>query len=151
MKKYLYHFSPILLGIGSIIDKGNWGRIIKKYTDKNANSVLFREIILEMIRSEYYPDKPSRLDCIFLLPDIQSAWRYRNLVANWNVIYEVEINTALKTHLGDYQKVLPVNQPLFQNTPEFAHNYWTKDPHIDCIEILYPSSVIVTKIIEDSL
>lgn len=62
MTNTLYHVSPILLGVGSIIEKGNWGRIIKKYTDKNANSVLFREIILEMIRSEHYPDKPSRLD-----------------------------------------------------------------------------------------
>lgn len=151
MNTKMYHVSPILLGVGSTIQKGNWGRIIKKYTDKNANSVLFREIILEMVRKDHYSDKPSRLDCIFLLPDLQSAWRYRNLMANWNVIYEVEVDPKNEIHQGDYQKVLPVNQPLYDQTPEFAHNYWTVNPHIDFIEILYPQHVTITKIIEDSL
>lgn len=151
MTNLMYHVSPTLLGVGSTIQKGNWGRIIKKYTDKNANSILFREYILEMVRAEHHPHKPSRLDCIFLLPDIQSAWRYKQLMADWNVIYEVEIDPTLTTHSGDYQKVIPMNEPLLHQTPNFAHNYWTVDPNPSFIEILYPSSVTITKIIEDSL
>lgn len=151
MTNLMYHVSPILLGVGSTIQKGNWGRIIKKYTDKNANSTLFREYILEMVREEHHPEKPSRLDCIFLLPDLQSAWNYKRLMADWNIIYEVEIDPTLVTHSGDYQKVIPMNTPLLHQTPQFAHSYWTVEPNPNFIEILYPDSVTITKIIEDSL
>lgn len=59
-KTTFFHIAPMLLGAGSVILPGNWGRVLKLYT--NANDVFYREHILETIRANEYPDKPSRLN-----------------------------------------------------------------------------------------
>jgi len=57
-----YHCAPIALSAGSIIQPGNWGRIIRQYlsSDGGTFAVGFRERILEDIRAMHYPEKPSR-------------------------------------------------------------------------------------------
>lgn len=101
-QRAFYHYAPILLGQGSVIEPGNFGRICKLGSGLNR-----REEFVETIREDYYPSKPSRLESIFLLPSIDDAYKYRrhqNMLNNqidWNVLYKVEpLEDITDYHLG---------------------------------------------------
>ncbi|EPB6911818.1 DUF2441 domain-containing protein [Pseudomonas aeruginosa] len=137
-----FHAAPILLGEGSVIQPGNWGRILKLYRD--ANAVLYREYVLEQIRASEFPEKPSRFNCVFLLRTYEEAERYRNLCSPLDVIYEVSADTTEGSiHLGDYNfgGVLPSLQ-LLEGMPELARKYWAEEP-ADFVEVLFQGPVVV--------
>jgi hypothetical protein len=56
---------------GSIIEPGNFGRIIKRYSA--AHNLYRREMTYEAIRQQHFPWRPSRLDCLFGFPTEQEA------------------------------------------------------------------------------
>jgi len=83
-----FHISPTILGVGSVILPGNFGRIVKLYNPSSVNfDILTRETIFEQVRQQEFQDKPSRLDCLFLLESLEQAIEYKNKHAVWNVIY----------------------------------------------------------------
>lgn len=127
-QEFYYHVSPIYLENGSVIKKGNWGRVLKQYIGNDCGGLnLFRERVLEEIRQKNFPTKPSRLDCIFLLVSIDEAKTYQNLQnLRTSLIYKVRItNLATAAHLGNYNKVLPTPPDChFEKMDEVATNYW---------------------------
>ncbi|QUE90452.1 DUF2441 domain-containing protein [Pseudomonas sp. SCA2728.1_7] len=139
-----FHVAPILLGEGSIIEPGNWGRILKLYRGNAVNSVLGREYVLEQIRASEFPDKPSRLNCIFLLRTLREAVRYRDSESHLGLIYEVAVNTAnAEVHFGDYDFGGAVSVIQFlEGMPEVARKYWTEQP-TNTVEILFPGPAVV--------
>lgn len=151
MQNTFFHVAPILMEVGSTIVNGNWGRIIRKYNRNNAGEVLYREHILELVRAESYPDKPSRLNSIFLLPTIDEARKYKHLLSQWGVIYEVEIDPNVTIHIGNYQKVIPLNnQSLIDNMLNCANEYWANAWTGDFLEVLYPQPVKIVRVFQDS-
>ncbi|MGG2078217.1 DUF2441 domain-containing protein [Lelliottia nimipressuralis] len=68
-----YHFHAIPLEAGSIILPGNWGRMLETYTTADINYILAREQTYEMVRLQSFNHLPSRLNCVFLFEDINSA------------------------------------------------------------------------------
>src|SRR5262245_46478650 len=62
----LSHASSILLGPGSIILPGNWGRIIRAGGERHNRWP--DEQVLEAVRLARYPKLPSRLDACFACP-----------------------------------------------------------------------------------
>ena len=95
-----FHVAPILLGPGSVILSGNWGRILRAYTQ--TNDVLFREYVLEEVRKSSYPDKPSRFSAIFLVETMEEALWFKNNLANTSLVYEVEAETeGIVVHRGN--------------------------------------------------
>jgi hypothetical protein len=136
-----FHVTPTLLGPGSILLPGNWGRILQTYIQ--ANDILFREDALERIRVASYPAKPSRLNCIFLLESLEEAIWYKNNVVRMNYpIYEVTGAEGVPRHRGNYTKVAPVGQPLLANMPAYADAYWSTAP-TERIEVVFAGEVTV--------
>jgi hypothetical protein len=140
----LFHVAPILLDPGSVILPGNWGRILRAYTQ--ANDVLFREYVLEEVRKSRFPDKPSRFSAVFLLDTMEEAVWFRDNLANTSLVYEVEAETkGVVVHRGNYTKVGPVKQFMLDSMPKYAEEYWSNVP-TERIEVVFPNSVtIVTK------
>lgn len=128
-QEFYYHVSPIHLEAGSVIKKGNWGRVIRLYIGNCNGLNLFRERIFEDVRVQHFPGKPSRLDSAYLLLDQDAAFRYLkvdNEACRTSLIYKVRIiNSDAKFHLGNFNKVT-VLPPLghFDNMGEIATNYW---------------------------
>lgn len=59
----LFHSAPIRLGVGSVIMPGNFGRILAK---QGVNHSLWaREMELDRVRVNSYPDRPSWLTSCF--------------------------------------------------------------------------------------
>lgn len=128
-QEFYYHVSPIHLEKGSIIKKGNWGRVIKLYMGNCNGLNLFRERVFENTRLQHFSNKPSRLDCSYLLLDVDTAFRYLkvdNEAHRTSLVYKVKvIDLDAKFHLGNFNKVT-VQPPLchFDHMDELANNYW---------------------------
>lgn len=136
-----FHVAPILLSPGSVILPGNWGRILRVYLQ--ANDILFREYVLEGIRKSKYPEKPSRLNAVFLLETFEEAFWYKNNLASTSLVYEVEAETVgVITHCGNYTRVGPINQLILDAVPRYAEEYWSSVP-TEKIEVVYPNPVTV--------
>lgn len=136
-----FHVAPTLLSPGSVILPGNWGRILRVYSQ--ANDVLFREYVLEETRKSKFPEKPSRLNAVFLLETFEEALWYKNNLASTNLVYEVDAETeGIVIHRGDYTRVGPVNQPILDAVPRYAEEYWSRVP-TERIEVVFPNAVTV--------
>jgi hypothetical protein len=96
----LFHLAPLRLGAGSIIQPGNFGRIIKRYALNNNFDGwrIARELIFEQSRPK---DKPSRLCSCFGLPTRVDCDAYRKFNdANFlQVVHEVEIVDPTFLHI----------------------------------------------------
>lgn len=136
-----FHVAPILLSPGSTILPGNWGRILRVYLQ--ANDVLFREYVLEEIRKSKHPEKPSRLNAVFLLETFEEALWYKNNLATTSLVYEVVAETdGVAIHRGNYTRAGPVNQPMLDTMPRYAEEYWSNIP-TERIEVVFPNLVTV--------
>ncbi|WP_454914161.1 DUF2441 domain-containing protein [Variovorax gossypii] len=113
-----------VLGQGSVIQPGNWGRVIALHT--NATPVIYRETILESVRRASFPTKPSRLTSFFALESLPEAMRYRNQHAATNLIYEVAVECdPASVHRGSYDNTQDFRPPIMQNMQMFAEQYWS--------------------------
>ena len=84
--KHYFHFTMSRLGMDSIIEPGNWGRLLRRYQHKSTlpngqmfgfNWTLTRELVFEIERMKNAPEAPSRFDAAFVLPTREEAERYR--------------------------------------------------------------------------
>lgn len=141
-----FHVVNAMLEEGSVILPGNWGRCLRLYTGRDASAMLYREHVLEQIRTEAFPDKPSRLNCIFLLRTLAEAVRFRDSYTPLGVIYEVSVNTPHGSmHFGDYNFAERTSNIKFmEGMPKLAREYWSI-LQSDTVEVLFPGSVTVLR------
>lgn len=141
-----FHVTPMMLGEGSIILPGNWGRILKLYQQPHVNAALYRETVFEQIRSSEFPHKPSRLNCLFFLPSLQDAVHYRNAESPFGVIHEIAVNTDnTELHFGDYNfGGALASVQLLESMPHIAREYWSVEA-TNSVEILFSGSAVVLK------
>jgi hypothetical protein len=126
MSSYFYCYS-LPLGVGSVIDPGNWGRILRTYSQQSGNAwTLVRELVYELIRREHFPTKPSRFDCLFLCTSEAGLSEFRNRTGRrLDIGYEVElVDPQAVSHAGDW--TLP-NLQASNDVPSLekrALQYW---------------------------
>jgi len=149
MTKY-YHSAPLALQAGSIIEPGNWGRILNCYTSENGNAwLLARELAFESIRSSDFKDLPSRLSSCFVFDNLDHANQYQREFSRWNSLYEVElVNETAPTHQGAFNLVsFPNNQteflPVVINN---ARKYWAGE-EIQVPEIITKSPLLIKNVV----
>jgi hypothetical protein len=118
-----FHVAPILMRPGSVVEPGNWGRIIGLHGQ--AHNLHGREMLLEQIRAAEFPHLPSRLSSCFYCPDVANAdWFRRNHSVNGIVYLVAPMQTDAPSHTG-YMNCLP---PLRELADEVAaRHYWRAD------------------------
>lgn len=123
-----YFCCSLPLAPGSIVNPGNWGRIIKLYSPQTSpNAWLFvRELIFEQVRREFFPNKPSRFEAIFLCPDIISIQRFKNDNKRiLDLVYEVDIiDATAPRHIGDWSLCNMDNSYNHSIFIDRARQYW---------------------------
>lgn len=165
LTKPLYHVSQKPLTVGSVLEKGNWGASIKSTKIDLSNDLRFfeffdatqrvlREIILEQGRLIHAPDKPSRLSCIFVLPTLELAKKYREEKLNDGFLYQVKItNPEAKYHLTSYERIAPTTEQheasFFNAWIETAKDYWSNNHNDGCPEILVESDLEILALMDD--
>ncbi len=146
-----YHSAPLKLRPGSIIEPGNWGRILNCYrTDGNGNAwLLARELAFESIRSSEFNELPSRLSSCFVFEVLEHANQYQKEFSRWNSIYEVELmdENAL-THRGAFNllKFPDGNTEFLPVVVNWARKYWA-GKEIEIPEIVTKSNLIIKQLV----
>ena len=145
----LFHVAPILLAPGSVILAGNWGRIVQSVGA--SHPAWERELSLEEVRVRLFPEKPSRLNATFALPNLDSARLYRQLHAQSSTIYRVALaDLGARTHVGDYNCVDPL-PGTSRIRDEASERYWigadvthlAGHEQTPCIEVVCASALVI--------
>jgi len=142
---YYYSCSYTLAPV-SVIQQGNWGRFCN-LASIFQNTNLLIEVIFENIRLREYPERPSRLNCIFLCPNVDSLRNFLNVTQRrFHLLYEVElIDNNPKMFETDW-KVLPRNNVNLAAVKEAAHKYWApQNVRNDQKEILVESDIRIIR------
>lgn len=116
-----FHLSGAMLAPGSIIQPGNWGRLIRAYGWQHNHSL--RETALEQARLATAPHLPSRLDSAFVIPTLEEAQRFRSTIQGFqqHILYRVTLlDPNAPSHITDSRLCAP------QGTlrPDWAIVYW---------------------------
>jgi hypothetical protein len=92
------------LGVGSIIEPGNWGRILRAYNLNDANNrwLPLREHAFEVVRLRQYPHRPSRLEASFVCETLADLGAFKQSVGRpVDLAYEVEfVQSNAPSHRG---------------------------------------------------
>ena len=143
-----YNACSYLLGVGSIILKGNWGRGLKIKREKH--SCWRREIIFENVRKKNYLNRPSRFNCNFLCTSTKDLQRFVKEYDRWfDIFYLVEpINPSASIFETNISYIPPPNETNFV-FKKAAHRYWKADETIEGIkEILVDSDIRILELVE---
>lgn len=130
MAKTYFHFSGVSLGVGSVILRGNYGRILAGYPAVIPPAAYWKltvEKIFESVRQSAFPNAPSRLNSSFMFQTEQEARANRHSFnGNMVVLYQVELTDPNGAqHLGDMNLA---TQSFVLNAPNAASNaqaYWS--------------------------
>ena len=146
-----FHLSGVPLANNSIIEPGNWGRVIRHRSW--CHPLAIREMALEAARLERFQNKPSRLDCAFVFVDLGEAKWFRNHNQGFevNILYEIQLATPEpEPFIANTNRVNPL--PTDQLNPHWADAYWqgvdpseqsvTQDGN-SCQELLTKSQLII--------
>jgi len=143
-----YYLCSYPLREGSVVEKGNWGRIIQKNPNfqlykgmringRFSSGVIFvnpqdqyiiRELIFERVRKKEFPYAPSRLNCIFVCKTLEGAKNFKSESGrNLDLIYEVEptdrpmSSRKLET---DWSWINSIINKSLHEVEEVARKYW---------------------------
>jgi hypothetical protein len=86
-----YHLSGGRFGAGSIVEPGNFGRIIRLHSW--SHNLAIREMALEAARVACFPNMPSRLDSCFGFVSLDEAQAFRAQINGFqtHLLYRVSI------------------------------------------------------------
>ena len=86
-----YHLAGGKLGPGSIVDPGNWGRIVRIHGWNHTAAT--REMALEGARISKFSAFPSRLDCCFAFASLDEAKAFQTGPNGFNthLLYRVTL------------------------------------------------------------
>jgi len=144
MNNHYFYCYSLPLEIGSIVKPGNWWRILKTYKVGSPVNpwLLVRELIFEQVRREHYPEKPSRLESIYLCTSEDGIKQFRTEAGrNLDLIYRVElVNSDASQHLSDWKLANFQNGDDYTSFERKAHSYWRAE-NIDQSELITTSSI----------
>lgn len=149
-----YYACSYPLTSGSVVEKGNWGRMLRQELIGPGNAArLLREVVFEKVRLQCYPNRPSRFDCNFVCPTVESANQFvKSANRIFDLIYEVEFTDPNASQFEtDWSLIkIPENLTLVQ-AESLAHQYWSpKNVNPMNKEILVASGIRILKRISTS-
>jgi hypothetical protein len=125
-----FYCTSIPVRAGSIIEPGNWGRMLRLYAPQNTNVpaawVLIREYVYELIRRDQFPSKPSRLHGLFVCSTEASLAEFRSGAGRpFDLSYEVElVDPQAPSHVGDWSLANFVQTDDVRTIERRAAMYW---------------------------
>jgi hypothetical protein len=79
---------------GSVVPPGNWGRILGLYplNQPQGHWLLVREEVFESVRRAQFPQRPSRLESLFVCESLEEILAFRQSARRGlDLAYEVEL------------------------------------------------------------
>lgn len=130
----------------------------KEYEDVELEhhlKVALRELAMEEIRKEKYPEYPSRLSSLYVSNTLIEAEKWYNMFIEWGrptysiVKVEVDGNVYVGDAWNCFEGTIDKNKNL-----ELAENYWKYEKNIDgkepIVEILANGKIKVIEIVKEN-
>ncbi len=133
---------------GLNLNKEN-AEVAVKYVSQTIRAI--REVVVEMVRLDLYPEYPSRLSCLYAAKSYEDALKWKELFDSYNrkVLQIVKLRVIGNSFEGD-GKLLPKEDGLpFTQKIEQAREYWKGNVKNELPELLINGKIEVIEIIND--
>jgi Protein of unknown function (DUF2441) len=110
-----------------------------------------REVIVEMVRLQEYPDYPSRLSCLYAAKNYEDALKWKQIFDSYNrrVLQIVKLRVTGNYFEGD-GNLLPKDDGVsFAKKIEQAREYWMGNVKNELPELLINGYIEVVDIIHN--
>lgn len=120
-----------------------------KYVDQTIRAI--REVIVEMVRLQEYPNYPSRLSCLYAANSYEDALTWKELFDshNRNVLQIVKLRVIGNSFFGDGSLLPKEDGVPFSRKIEQAREYWKGKVNPNLPELLVNGKIEVIEIIDD--
>ncbi|WP_229521417.1 DUF2441 domain-containing protein [Paenibacillus monticola] len=133
---------------GLTMDKEN-ADVAIKYVGQTIRAI--REVIVEMIRLQEYPEYPSRLSCLYAAKSYEDALKWKELFDSYyrKVLQIVKLRVIGNIFEGD-GNLLPKEDGIpFSRKIEQARKYWKGNINNELPELLINGKIEVVEIIDE--
>ncbi|ULO09603.1 DUF2441 domain-containing protein [Paenibacillus sp. 19GGS1-52] len=133
---------------GLKMDKEN-AEVAIKYVGQTIRAI--REVIVEMVRLQEYPEYPSRLSCLYAAKSYKDALKWKELFDSYNrkVLQIVKLRVNGNIFEGDGDLLPKEDAVPFSQKIEQAREYWKGNVNNELPELLINGEIEVVEIIED--
>lgn len=124
-------------------------KVAKNYMGQTIRAI--REVIVEMVRKDEYPEYPSRLSCLYATKSYEDALKWKTLFESYNrqVLQIVKLRVNGNSFEGD-GNLLPKDDAVsFSKKIEQARSYWKGTDDNELSELLVNGIIEVVEIVED--
>ncbi|SFC56513.1 DUF2441 domain-containing protein [Bacillus sp. UNCCL81] len=123
--------------------------VVKKYIGQTTRAI--REVILEMVRLQEYPEYPSRMSCLYAAKSYEDALKWKEIFDsfNRNVLQIVKLRVKGSSFEGDGNLLPKEDGVPFARKIEQARKYWLGNVTNDLPELLINGKIEVVEIIDD--
>ncbi|WP_242221266.1 DUF2441 domain-containing protein [Bacillus cereus group sp. BfR-BA-01380] len=120
-----------------------------KYVDQTIRAI--REVIVEMVRLQEYPEYPSRLSCLYAAKSYEDALKWKELFDSYNrnVLQIVKLRVIGNSFEGDGNLLPKEDGAPFSQKIEQAKEYWKGNITNELPELLINGKIEVVAIIHD--
>lgn len=120
-----------------------------KYVDQTIRAI--REVIVEMVRLQEYPEYPSRLSCLYAAKSYEDALKWKKLFDSYNrnVLQIVKLRVIGNSFEGDGNLLPKEDGAPFAQKIEQAKEYWKGNVTNELPELLINGKIEVVEIIHD--
>ena len=133
---------------GLYLNKEN-ADLAMKYTDQTIKAI--REVIVEMVRLQEYPEYPSRMSCLYATKNYDEVMKWKELFDSYNrsVLQIVKLRVIGNSFEGD-GNLLPKDDGVpFSRKFEQAREYWQGNVKNELPELLIDGQIEVIEVIDD--
>lgn len=122
-----------------------------KYIGQTIRAI--REVIVEMVRLQEYPEYPSRLSCLYAAKSYEDALKWKELFDSYNrqVLQIVKLRVIGNSFEGDGNLLPKEDGVPFSQKIEQAREYWKGNVKNELPELLINGKIEVVEIIDDFL
>ncbi|PEP73821.1 DUF2441 domain-containing protein [Bacillus pseudomycoides] len=120
-----------------------------KYVDQTIRAI--REVIVEMVRLQEYPEYPSRLSCLYAAKSYEDALKWKELFNSYSrkVLQIVKLRVIGNSFEGDGNLLPKEDGVPFSRKIEQAKEYWKGNVKNELPELLINGKIEVVEIIDD--
>lgn len=110
-----------------------------------------REVIVEMVRLQKYPDYPSRLSCLYAAKSYEDALKWKGIFDSYNreVLQLVKLRVVGSFFEGDGNLLPQEDGVPFSLKIEQARAYWKGNVKNELPELLINGQIEVVEIVQD--
>ncbi|MEE6453186.1 DUF2441 domain-containing protein [Gottfriedia acidiceleris] len=123
--------------------------VVINYVGQTIRAI--REVILEMVRLQEYPEYPSRLSCLYAAKSYDDALKWKEIFDSFNrkVLQIVKLRVNGSTFEGDGNLLPKEDGVPFARKIEQAREYWNGNITNELPELLINGKIEVVEIIDD--